>query len=266
MSKMNESDILDDEDQTIIRDWRIQCTTSTTVKSQSHGEEIHKSGVQHINMTVIKYPGKKNYLTIPIPNPSAIYLSLAYQAKLKAGKFIFKLGKRLPDDSEFNTFPNEKITYLFDGVEQLISCIIFSYTAIEAFANESIPDNYHFEQLRKDKKCKEIYSKDQIERYIKLDTKLDEILPVIYSLASPKGLKLWNNFIKLEGLRDKFIHLKKTDWEYISLDKGTINNIWIKLLSEEALKTPFYALELIRYYHQKNEPRWLRKTHIKLND
>jgi hypothetical protein len=136
--------------------------------------------------------------------------------------------------------------------------VIFAYTALEAFANESIPDDYKFERMRGDKKCTELYSKDQIERHLSLDTKLDEVLPVIRSVVTPKGTKTWEMYIWLKNLRDRFIHLKSSDWRK-SAPESADEYVWTDLLSDQVLQAPSIALGIIEHYSLPDRPRWLKK-------
>jgi hypothetical protein len=243
------------------RDWRLQAISIISEDWKSPTGVIHKAGTPIMTVTFFEYPERASFFTIPLPNPSAIYLSLALNAK-KAGEALMIELEKILVNEDIAILPKEKETEFFNSIGLLISCIIFSYTGIEAFANASIPDEFQFQKNRQDKRCTEIFSKEQIEKNINLDTKLDEVLPIIYKLKSPKGTRIWNNYKWLESMRDRFIHLKSSDWT-TPLDKTNIRNvIWTKILSKEVLLAPNYAYDIIKYFYIGNEPRWLRQAPI----
>jgi hypothetical protein len=83
---------LDDNHPNILhRDWRLQYIATYEEDWQSPGGEIHKSGETEVDDTITKYLGRKNWLGIPLPSPSAMYLSLAFKAKEKSKRIFSKL-------------------------------------------------------------------------------------------------------------------------------------------------------------------------------
>jgi hypothetical protein len=172
------------------RDWRLQKidTLAKDFKSPWSGV-LYKAGTSVEVTGFVKFKGE--FIRIPVPHPCAIYISLARRSVEGTADNLLELVGRFKRRNEgIITFPDAYEKQLFDEFENLIACIVFSYTAIEAFANESIPDDYRFNKMRGDKKCLEVYSKDQIERNLSLDTKLDEILPALFAVKSPKGTKI----------------------------------------------------------------------------
>lgn len=250
---------LSDEHPNIVnRDWRLQAITTLVEDWHSPSGVIHKAGTPVQNVGFIRYPGKDTLLSIPVLNPCAMYFSIAFYAKEEAEIILSELDENILE-KEFLNVSSEYEGGFVDALQFLVSVVVFSYSAIEVFANESIPDDFVFERARQDKKYKEVYSKDQIERFLSLTSKLDEVLPTIYSLSSPKGTRIWNDFVWLEKLRDRFIHLKSTDWEKSNPDKAD-DFVWTTLLSKETLQAPSIALQVVNYYYQTDKPRWLRKV------
>ena len=151
-------------------------------------------------------------------------------------------------------------SHLFDTLEDLVATVVFSYSSIEVFTNSKIPENFQFTIDRHDGKCKETYNKEQTERFVNLDTKLDQVLPPICSVSSPKGTVIWENYIWLKNLRDRLIHLKSGDWRS-SAPEELGGSLWSWLFSEKVLSAPNIAFELIRHYFPKeNEtPRWIKE-------
>jgi len=86
-------------------------------------------------------------------------------------------------------------------------------------------DTYEHKTQRQDKRCLEIYNKEQIERNVSLDTKLSVILPEILSVKSPKGSsRVWDDFKQLGDIRDRIIHMKSGDRKSSGPDEKTIWN------------------------------------------
>jgi hypothetical protein len=150
----------------------------------------------------------------------------------------------LPPASEF-----------YDCLQSMVAAVVFSYTAIEVFANSLIPNEYNYSSERTDKKCTECYSKEQIERYISLDSKLDKVLPEICKVQSPKGTHIWDKYLKLKKLRDRLIHLRTGDWRG-RLPEHANDWIWTHMLSKEGRNVSLFAFEVISYYLKDKKPRW----------
>jgi hypothetical protein len=62
----------------------------------------------------------------------------------------------------------------------------------------------------------------------------------------------------LKELRDRFIHLKASDWMRSEPQKAD-EYIWTQLLSEKVMQSPEFAVALIDYYCVSDKPRWIRK-------
>lgn len=253
---------LSDEHPNLInRDWRLQAVTALVEDWHSPTGTIHKSGTTVQAVGFVRYPNRNPLLMIPVPNPCAMYTSYAFRVKNESEQLLKELNlSSLGND--IGIVPSEIEGKLFDCLEHLISLVIFSYSAIEVFANSSIPDNFRFTRERRDNKYSEEYSKGQIERNLSLTIKLDEILPQIFSVQSPKGRRLWTDFVWLEELRDRFIHLKSSDWEKSEPEMAD-KYVWTNLLSKKVLLAPHYALEMMNYFYDENKPRWLAKALIK---
>ncbi len=243
------------------RDWRLQAVTTLAKDFRSpFTGEFRKAGSPVELAGFVQYGKSRLLARIPVPSASAIYVSLARKAAELGANFINQEFSRnlepLPDGNTQYSPNAEKD--LFDALENMIVCIVFSYTAIEVFANQTIPDDFQFKQERSDGKCKEIYSKEQIERSISLDTKLDVILPGIFSVPSPKGKGVWNDYVWLKRLRDRLVHLKSSDCTKSGPDNAE-DYVWTWLLSTKVLKAPRFALAMIEHYHPNEKPRWIRK-------
>lgn len=71
----------------------------------------------------------------------------------------------------------------FGLIEQRMVSIVFAFTALESFANESIPEGNIYRTPMDNGRCTEEYTKAQAEE-LSLDTKLGKVLPPIFDVNS----------------------------------------------------------------------------------
>ena len=138
--------------------------------------------------------------------------------------------------------------------------IVFAFTALEAFVNEIIPSDYKYE--KKGKKATEIYTKEEIERWVSIDEKLDKIIPAILKVGTPKGRdQSWQGFKDLKNIRDRLIHMKSDDRKDSGPDAKTI---WTALMKTE----PPYkqAFTIVKYFidDKTSTPSWFQHGSINL--
>ena len=232
-------------------DWRLQAIATLVKDAISPSGKKLKKG----EPVILAHPLRiNNSITrIYTPNTTAMFLNLSnnsYQNSLKL--FNFKNIKKFDDYDENN---------YFDALEYYMASIIFAYTALETFANYSIPDSYEFKKLREDKKCLETYDKEKIEKNIKLDLKIREILPEIYNVKSFIGTVIWEKYLDLKNIRDRIIHLKSIDTKHNILDP--YNHLWNDLINNgELINYTIKAKEIIEYFYNNKKPRWLIKCHF----
>lgn len=142
-----------------------------------------------------------------LPSAPALYLSLARNAH----------NSRIAIDIDgcFFSHPDPQGTWpedhqlLFDFFELFIAEVIFSFTAIEAFANESIPSEFIYSW--KNSKVVKQLARVEIERCVPLDEKLKKVLPQANKVKSPAGTKAWQGFKDLKSIRDRVVHMKSID-------------------------------------------------------
>lgn len=197
----------------------------------------------------------KKTVSFALPSPAALCLSVSHAA--------YKKAKEVPDADLFQLLPHgwsaeNTLPELFDLFEQLFLNVIFAYTALEAFVNEVIPDNYTFSVVRQDKKYTEHYDRDQIERNLSLDVKLSKILPDITGVKLLTGGSLWNEYIQLKEMRDRIIHIKTADVGYLRAEQmeaqgSQQKNIWADLLKRRNVDASVAAHNLIRHFPQIEE-------------
>lgn len=154
------------------------------------------------------YSGKNRKIDYYSPNNIGILLTAAKRFKNFA-KNIYIL--TFSQDEYFTKKVKEELHRnskdIYDYIETIQIALVFSYTTIETFANTSIPDEYVYE-TKNNKGILEKYDKDSIERWIPLKEKISIILVNILKTPDIKKETFWNDFCKLEKIRNSIIHQK----------------------------------------------------------
>lgn len=200
---------------------------------------------------------KKNVVFFGLPSGPALFLHLAYRAyvKIKDVEPLSLFNHSLFNHHDQGIWPDDH-GRLFDFFEDFISHSVYSFTAIEAFANESIPENFQYVSVNRAGE-EQIYEKDEIERKVNLDEKLDKILPTIYSVPSPKGKKVWEHYKEMKKVRDRIIHLKSIDQKPSGIEDETI---WGNMLRIHDKPLCDFAYEVIGYFEPAiSNRRWYKK-------
>jgi len=197
-----------------------------------------------------KVVDKKSAAFIQQPSAPALFLSMAYKAhraskKAESGiKFTDELmGSGLQDGGTFDFF------------ELRMQHVIFSYGALEAYANESIPDPFTWPTTNSRGESVTL-NRDETERRVSLDEKLEHILTTVFGKASIKGGPLWNKFKTLKGLRDRLIHLKHFDSR--AKPDAEDNSVWADLYASRGTDFTMQAHEIITYFNGAART-WARK-------
>jgi len=159
---------------------------------------------------------------IPLANPILIYFNLAqvYLKDIYASRKLllgtFNSPMKVKEDS---------LTLFYQYFGLTSSFAVMLMTAIEAFVNQSIQENYKYQKSEKDK-CLKIYDFDQIQRWIPLNEKIEEILNKTsgknFKTKQPLAQKHIDN---LNELRNLIVHTKAGDnfKRYADLFKRTLN-------------------------------------------
>lgn len=161
----------------------------------------------------IKFP--KNPLEFFAPKNVGMLLSISQRYKKLAQElYEEKINPRKVNHSYVETdknkkqFLQEQSIIAADFIELIQIAVVFAYTAIESFANLSIPEDYTYEVKLKNKGITEVYDKVAIERWISLGDKLSNILTKIYKTPKIESQKFWSNLKSLEKHRHNIIHQK----------------------------------------------------------
>lgn len=182
-----------------------------------------------------------NVVSFGLPSGPALFLHLAHRA--------YSTIKDIEPLSLFDAHPqgiwpdNQKA--LFDYLEQSIAHVVFSFTALEAFTNEVIPDGFTYSFTVQRTGEKRTYAKDEIERRINLDEKLGIVLPQVFSLKTPKGGTLWEKYKTIKKTRDRIIHLKSVDKRTSGPEDETIWGTLLRIHNEPLCD---HAHALIGYF------------------
>ncbi|WP_168232156.1 hypothetical protein [Pseudomonas veronii] len=231
-------------------DWRLQTFSYLAEDWVSPWSGILSPKGTRITVSTIISLTKKKHLTIPLPNASALLLNASALAFISAGEIRDLSGIDKTLHKEVN-FPTDKDA--FNYIEKMIESIVLAFTAIEAFANETIPADYFYARHNKSKVILEAANKETIERFTSLDEKLTEVLPEILCCASPKGGRCWQAYKQLKNTRDRIVHMKTEDRRSSGPE---IDTVWkaIILTPEPYLS----AKKIIDYFisAMQEKPNW----------
>lgn len=239
-------------------DWRLQAaTTIVEGKSPNTGKDFSEGDVVK---KYIPVSFKRGTLGFGLPNPTAIFLNssnLHYlEARNKFDSLPIKKKQRLKQDID-------KDKDIFDYFEYIMGSIVLSFTAIDAFTNEYIPEDYSFEFIN-DTQSK-ILTKDEII-WLPIDTRILEILPDIFNTKFSRRKKVWIEYKKLKSLRDRIIHMRSNDLYPPVKKKIPIQQmksyvtIWNSLITDPVFNGPKIARNLISFFLNElpssEQPRW----------
>jgi hypothetical protein len=193
----------------------------------------------------------KQRLGATIPNATALFLNLSHMFHTEARSLLRKC---ITDKDKFGKLPDDEA---FSFYERMMGSAVFACTALEAFVNEQIPDTYTYADSS-EKRFTRVFNKEQIERQLNLDTKIGDVLPGALGVRFPKGGKLWSAFNRLRDLRDRVIHMKTKDREFIG-EKAT--SIWNSLMSDPLPETYTTAKQIINHFMatKGDRLRWFEK-------
>ena len=206
-----------------VSEWQIEL-----LKNEDHRfHAIGPGGTGLIMLATTEKKSKKGreVISFGLPSASALFLNLAIDARRR------RLGIDLnntfvPHPPPQGTWPEDH-TPLFNYFESITAEVIFSFSAIEAFVNESIPSDFVYRH--KTRSGVEIdLSADDIERIISIDEKLNKVIPISHNLVSPSGGIVWQKFKALKGIRDRLVHLKSIDRKASGPEDQTIWGILVE--------------------------------------
>lgn len=226
-----------------------QQTLLETEDSRYHAIEPFNTGTMMFS-TNERFANKN--VEFGLPSAPALFLNIARNAHCQRAEIdisqVFVAHRQ-------GVWPDEH-SLLFDYFEYFASEVIFSFTALEAFANEVIPPDFTYEFKRDEKTDSVTLNKSEIERRVSLDEKLTKIIPKAHDIRSPKGLKPWPNYKELKKVRDRLIHLKSIDRKSSNAQHQTI---WGLMLEKHNFVFPDLAVRVIGHYEALvKDRRWFK--------
>ncbi len=192
---------------------------------------------------------KKNNITYFVPNNVALLLSVSEKALNEAKKIYtsnFTNQKIELDLDKMNgdrkMMMNQASSLVCDYLESIQTSIVFGYTALEAFVNLSIPEDFTHTTEKNSKGISEVFDKKAIERWLPLKTKIKNILTEIYSTKRIDSQKWWGQFLNLEHYRNDIIHQK-------SISHTEFYKVYFKQNIFSICKSP---TDVIRFFHDSH--------------
>lgn len=244
---------LDPSKSLVTDDWRLQTFTHLTEDWISPWSGVLSPKGTRVTVSSVIPLTKKKQLTIPLPNASALLLNSAAAAFIAARKIRDRSGVDKTLHFEVN-FPSDEEA--FDYIEKMIESIVLAFTALEAFANETIPADYFYARHHRSDVVLEAASKQTIERYTSLDEKLTNVLPEVLKCSSPKGARCWHGYTQLKRARDRIVHMKTEDRRSSGPE---IDTVWKAIVLAPA---PHIAAKAVIDHFvstMEEKPNWHRK-------
>lgn len=225
-------------------DWRCQIVVRVAEATDVPGLGHLPAGAVGKGSGIIDYQSGR--IAFSLPNATALFLNLSkrhYDEALAVARG-FSAGSPLRSLEDRAAF-----AYL----ENIMASVVFAYTALESFANEEIPDDYTHSVAKT--KSTEVYDKSQVERFLTLEMKLGEILPAVCGVPSPKGVKIWQDYLALESLRHSIIHMKRLDREHVGYSS---QSVWSRLIKEPVPYSVPVAMGIIDHFYKPRalKPHW----------
>ncbi len=202
---------------------------------------------------------KKKNITYFVPNNIALLLSVSEKSLQEAKKIHTKYfsNKEIELDLEKMTgdrkeMMNNASSLVCDYLESIQKSIVFSYTALEAFVNLSIPEGYEYTMEKNSKGIYETYDKKAVERWLPLRTKVKSILTEVYKTKKIETQKWWGYLLNLESYRNDIVHQK-------SISHTEFYKVYFKQSIFIICQSP---VDLITFFHDshaednKTNPLW----------
>jgi hypothetical protein len=232
-------------------DWRHSFATSTAEDTLGAKGKDSK-GTPVTLATFARYNERE--ISFGDPSATALFLNQSYKA--------FEIAKRINPFQQGQPPTRKNIsTKVYDYLEAICASIIFAYTALEAFANEKIPDGFVYEvEETRDSGIIAVrqFDKEIIEREFSLSDKLASILPSVKKTPSPKGTNDWEGFVHLRRLRDRIVHMKSKDREHSKHGNMYPESIWNDLLNPSQRHYPSIAKSMILHFEAVDSVHWLK--------
>ena len=233
-----------------INDWRTQAIVKLAEDTlfSLNGQYLPKG--TNLNLVSIIQLTKKKQLTITIPSATALMLNCSARSWIEASEIRHSNRIDISTKAEQTFYTTEAS---FDYIERVMEAVITAFIGLEAFVNETIPDEYQYEKKRRSKIIVESMNKSQIERHLGIEEKISEVLPKALSVISPKNTPCWSNFKELKKLRDRIVHMKANDRRSSGPELPTL---WHKIFNAKCPHSQVLTVMDHFFKLTKNKPNW----------
>lgn len=232
-------------------DWRINNLTWTTAPFVDPATGNTVPAESAVTQAALLTLGAKRG-GISVPNATAMFLDLSKLHLDQAQEFVDACKT---SNDQHGHLPEADA---FGAIENYMASVVFACTALEAFANELLPDSFVYVIKKNDSDRR--HNKEQIERWLTPLEKLGDVLPQALNVATPKGGKLWELCRKLFDLRDRIVHMKSADRQFHG-DATSASSIWNELLQDPLPNTYSVSKALMGHFFSVTgkSPRWFEK-------
>jgi hypothetical protein len=242
-------------------DWRMRFSTTLAadVPAAFAGGPSHKAGAPVILVTV--GPGTRGKsIAFATPSSPALFLSAAMRAANLADGFraSVRFHDQLSPDGPAQGVSDGSTESLYDFFEQAVAAVVFSYQAIEAFANEEV-QRLVTKPMTLDLRGRlEQCDADAIERWASTEQKLIDVLPSAMKVRPAKKSTWWSSFKALARIRNDTVHLKAAR-AYPRRAAGVpAQSVFHELLlTSSLLSFPKTSIAAIGHFQQGDLPGWL---------
>lgn len=236
-------------------DWRIRAvlTIAKDIPPAFPGGPSHKKG-SPMYLTHVAKSKSNNTIGFITPDVSAMALNISINASKKASRIKGKIKyeKIISPWGDGISVTKETTQSLFNYFENFMTSIVFSFLAVEGYANSliSLEPNHLFSYKEQQ------FTANYVERNISTKEKVKYILPQITNRRINNSDRVWQDFILLKNARDAIVHIKYKD---LFSNKDTIDDssLYFNFLNNEPALFPKYGYEVIRYFEGDERTRWM---------
>lgn len=222
-----------------------------------------------LGMLISKIHSSGHDYFCPTPSPPALYLNIAKKnlcdlrqildqeyGGAKLNKIFITRPEEYPSCPELR-LPENNTTF-YNCVELYFAHVIFSYTALESFANEVIANEYHKKINQTPENKEQLETESFGHQRNALKNKIKTELPTMLGIDSivSKNPSLWDRFIAFEDLRDNLIHFKSAFF-LAEADSQFLNN-FIKFITNKQTDYTSEVVQIMRYFVPDSR-RWLKE-------
>jgi hypothetical protein len=241
--------------ETKVVDWRVWKAATVSSVNAPSGSPV-KAGdivyvVSHLRDMSL---GRLTFIT---PSPVALALEIAVRSAKSARETRSQITwgpAESPDGARWANADDLGKLYLY--FEESMIAITFAFQALETFVNQVIVMSLEGTMKVLRRKEQVDWTAGEIERNCTTEEKLATILPSLGSIRSPKGTKLWEQFVDLKALRDGTMHLKELN-QYARGSDDDTRTLYFQFLNRDPIEYPKHAMALIRHFTVPGRDAWL---------